>query len=195
MEIYGIGVEVIVSVFAIVISIVFGVVSYNTSRKANKLQTEVLKLSKEANEFEINKGEVLMMRLLGRYFIVQLNCWELNGKMKHDKLSINNYIRELEQLDLDFNTMISNRFYIEALKKYPEIDLLLILLRYSIHDRKENQTMAVNYNMFVKFYDLYYKIKDDVADVSIFDNQFYKSVDEATEFLKIQIPKLKPKDI
>lgn len=118
---------------AVIISIIFGIIAIRTSWKANRLHTEVLNLSKQTNEFEVKKGEILMMAHIGRYFVFQLNCWEFigSGKMKTDKISIQQYINEMRQLHNDINNLISNPFYIEILKKYPEINLLWILLRFN----------------------------------------------------------------
>ena len=184
--------EFFISGGALIVSIIFKVITILTSQKANKLQTEVLSLSKKANEFEIKKGEVLMMRLLGRYFVLQLNCWEPSGKIKTDKMSIEFYIQELKLLSTEVNNLISNPFYIEILEKYPEINLLWISLRQNILERENSDIMAVNPQTFQKFYDLYYKLKGEVNDKELFKNQFYISTDEAAEFLKKEIPKLKP---
>lgn len=184
--------EYIISGGALIVSIVFGVITILTTQKANRLQSEVLSLSKKANEFEIKKGEVLTMSLLGRYFVLQLNCWEPSGKFKSDKLSIEFYVQELKQLSTEVNNLISNPFYIEILEKYPEINLLWISLRQNILERENSNIMAVNPQTFEKFYDLYYKIKREVNDKELFKNQFYISTDEAAEFLKKELPKLKP---
>lgn len=183
--------EYFISGGALIVSIIFGVITILTSQKANRLQSEVLSLSKKANEFEIKKGEVLMMSLLGRYFVLQLNCWEPSGKIKTDKISIEFHIQELKLLSTEVNNLISNPFYIEILEKYPEINLLWISLRQNILERENSDIMAVNPQTFEKFYDLYYKLKREVNDKELFKNQFYISTDEAAEFLKKEIPKLK----
>ncbi len=183
--------EYFISGGALIVSIIFGVITILTSQKANRLQSEVLSLSKKANEFEIKKGEVLMMSLLGRYFVLQLNCWEPSGKIKTDKISIEFHIQELKLLNTEVNNLISNPFYIEILEKYPEINLLWISLRQNILERENSDIMAVNPQTFEKFYDLYYKLKREVNDKELFKNQFYISTDEAAEFLKKEIPKLK----
>ena len=184
--------EYFISGGALIISIIFGIITILTSLKANRLQSEVLSLSRKANEFEIKKGEVLMMSLLGRYFVLQLNCWEPSGKIKTDKISIEFYIQELKLLSTEVNNLISNPFYIEILEKYPEINLLWISLRQNILERENSDIIAVNPQTFEKFYDLYYKLKHEVNDKKLFKNQFYISTDEAAEFLKKEIPKLKP---
>jgi hypothetical protein len=182
--------EYYISGGALLVSIIFGIVTLLNTRKANRLQNEVLNLSKHADEFEIKKGEILLISLLGRYFVIQLNCWEPSGKMKSDKLSIQHFINELKQLNNDINNLITNPFYIEILEKYPEINLLWISLRYSIIDRENSGSMAVNPQTFEKFFDLYFKIKNEIKDKVIFENQFYVSTDEAADFLKKELPKL-----
>jgi len=183
--------EYLISGVALVISIAFGIISWKTSYKANNLQTEVLNITKQSKEFEIRKGEILLISLLGRYFVIQLNCWEQDGKMKTDKISVEKYIHELKQLCEDVDGLVPNPFYIEVLEKYPEINLLWISLRGSIIDREQDQGMAVNPQTFNQFYDLYFKIKKKINNTDMLKNQFYQSTDDAAEFLKREIQKLK----
>jgi hypothetical protein len=58
--------EYIISGLALLISIIF------SNRKKDK--------------FEVKKGEILTLGLLGRYFAIQFNCWDQNGHMKSDRL-------------------------------------------------------------------------------------------------------------
>lgn len=183
-------IEYLVSGLALVISIIFGIISWKTSNKANNLQEKVLNLTTQAKEFEIRKGEILLMSLLGRYFIIQINCWEPDGKMRTAKIDVDQYIHELRQLSEDVNDLVTNPFYIEVLEKYPEINLLWISLRRVIIEREQDQKMAVNPQVFEKFYDLYFKIKNEISDRDMFKNQFYVSTDEAANFLKKEIPKI-----
>ena len=173
-----------------IISIIFGVNSWITSAKQNSLQEQFLVLEKEANKFELKKGEILLMGLLGRYFTIQLNCWEVNGKIRTDEISIEQYIYELKQLNQDVNALVTNPFYIEALEKHPEINLLWIYLRRFIIQSEHDHKMSVNPQLFDKFYDLYFKIKKEISDKDMFKNQFYISTDDAAKFLKIEIPKI-----
>ncbi len=176
---------------ALLISVIFGIKTWMTSNQANKLQEKVLILTQQAKEFEIRKGEILLMSLLGRYFVIQINCWEPNGKMRTDKINTEQYINELKQLSQDVNDLVTNPFYIEVLEKYPEINLLWISLRRFIIQKEQDRKMSVDPQLFDKFHDLYFKIKNEISDRDIFKNQFYISADKAANFLKNEIPKLK----
>ena len=184
-------IEYLISGMALVISIIFGIKTWMTSNQANNLQEKVLILTQQAKEFEIRKGEILLMSLLGRYFAIQINCWELNGKMRTDKINTEQYIHELKQLSQDVNDLVTNPFYIEVLEKYPEINLLWISLRRFIIQKEQDSKMSVDPQLFDKFHDLYFKIKNEISDRDMFKNQFYISADEAANFLKNEIPKLK----
>jgi len=184
-------IEYWISGTALLISIIFGTKTCMTSNQANKLQEKVLILTQQAKEFEIRKGEILLMSLLGRYFVIQINCWEPNGKMRTDKINTEQYINELKQLSQDVNDLVTNPFYIEVLEKYPEINLLWISLRRFIIQKEQDREMSVDPQLFDKFHDLYFKIKHEISDRDMFKNQFYISADEAANFLKNEIPKLK----
>ncbi|MFO8010514.1 MAG: hypothetical protein R6U89_06855 [Dehalococcoidia bacterium] len=130
------------------------------------------------------------MSLLGRYFAIQINCWEPNGKMRIDKVNTKQYIHELKQLSQDVNDLVKNPFYIEVLEKYPDINLLWISLRRFIIQKEEDRKMSVDPQLFEGFHSLYFKIKNEISDKEIFKNQFYISTDEAANFLKKEIPKI-----
>lgn len=170
--------EYIISGLALLISIIFSLITIFSNRKKDK--------------FEIKKGEILTLSLLGRYFAIQYNCWDQNGHMKSDKISINIYVQSLQMLITDINTLINNPFYIELLKKYPEINLLILLLLKNINERKNNTIMAVDYNLFKIFFDLYNKIKIEIKDKDLLKTPFYKEMEVASNFLNEEIPKLMP---
>ena len=114
--------EYIISGLALLISIIFSLITIFSNRKKDK--------------FEIKKGEILTLGLLGRYFAIQFNCWDQNGHMKSDKISIDIYVQSLQTLITDINALIHNPFYVELLNKYPEFNLLILLLLKNINERK-----------------------------------------------------------
>lgn len=138
------------------ISVVFSII---TTLRSNHLQTEILRLTEETREFEIAKGEQQLLQLLSRYFVVQLNCWEPNGKMKTDQASVEKYICELKLIDEDARAIRNNPFYYEIATKYPEIDLLWISLRGLITERENDNQMALDLNTFERFRNLFHKVK------------------------------------
>jgi len=183
--------EYLISGMALAISIIFGIKTWNTSNRTNNLQGEVLILTQQAKEFEIRKGQILLMSLLGRYFAIQLNCWEPNGKMKTEKMEIKQYIHELKQLSQDVNDLVTNPFYIEVLEKYSDINLLWISLRRFIIQKEHDQQMSVDPQLFDRFHDLYFKMKDEISDRDIFETEFYIETEKAANFLRDEILKLK----
>lgn len=177
-------IEYIFSGIALIISIVFGIITIIYTRKT-------IKLEQQAIDFNIKKGAILLMGLLSRYFTIQLSCWDPNGKMLKDSTSLNQYIQELDLLSQEANELTPNPFYIKVLTKYPELNLLWTNLRYFITKSKRDQKMVVNPQVFEKFYDLYFKVKNEIDDKDLFENQFYASTDEAAKFLNVEIKKLK----
>ena len=170
--------EYIISGLALLISIIFSLITIFSNRKKDK--------------FEIKKGEILTLGLLGRYFAIQFNCWDQNGHMKSDKISIDIYVQSLQTLITDINALIHNPFYVELLNKYPEINLLILLLLKNINERKNATIMAVDYNLFKIFFDLYNKIKIEIKDKDLLKTPFYKDIEIASNFLNKEIPKLMP---
>lgn len=141
-----------IAIFAVIIAVVSGFFSIKSDSKATRLQSEMLELSKSSQEFEIRKGELQLIQLLSRYFVVQLNCWELNGKMKTDPASVEKYICELKLINDDARKISNNPFYYEIASKYPEIDLLWISLRGLIIDKETDIKMSLDPNTFYRFW-------------------------------------------
>lgn len=56
---------------------------------------------------------------------------------------------------------------------------------------ENSSIMGINPQLFEKFCDLYYKIKNEVDDKALFKNQYYITIDEAVELLKKVLPTLK----
>lgn len=77
---------------ALVVSIIVGISQYISNKKANEASDLANKIQLQQNEFDIKKGEILLLGLTGRYFILVINNWEENGKMRKDKLSIKNIL-------------------------------------------------------------------------------------------------------
>ncbi len=150
----------------------------------------MLELSRSSQEFEVKKGELQLIQLLSRYFVVQLNCWELNGKMKTDAASVKKYILELKLINEDAQAIRNNPFYYEIASKYPESDLLWISLRGLIAERETDMKMALDPNTFDRFCDLFDKVKGEIKSDRFFSSQYYSSIEEAIAFLKREIPKL-----
>ena len=178
------------------ISLIGQIISNNKSNKAtstaNEIQIETLRLSKKIDDFENRKGEILLLNIIGRYFVIQLNCWEPNGKMRTDGISVKKFISELKQLSNDFNELINNPFYIKFIENHPDINLLIISLRGTIIERENIKEFGVNFQTFSFFYKAYNDLKEEIKGNPILNHQFFKTTDEAAEFLNKEIPKLKP---
>lgn len=177
---------------ALVIAIISIVSQIISNTKSNDIQRETFRLSKKIDDFENRKGEILLLNIIGRYFVIQLNRWEPNGKMLKDKISSNIYISELKQLSNDFNELVNNPFYIKFIENHPDINLLILSLRRTIVERENSKAFEVNFQTFNFFYKAYKDLKIEIAGNKILEHQFFKTCDEAAEYLINEIPKLQP---
>jgi|SRR5690606_21103491 len=183
----------IVAAFTVVVMIIFGVIQYYTSKKANEAAELANKIQTQLNEFDIKKGELLLLGLTGKYFITVLNVWEQSGEMRKDKLSIKKYSAGLKNLDKEFGDLLGNTFYINLLDKYPDINLLLFSLRGEIIDKEEKPNPGIDGKTFELFYNFYLNLKSNIKYSKSLDSSFYKGIDEAAKFLKTAIDNLKNK--
>ncbi len=94
------------------------------NKRNEKLQTEnnrisgsVLQLEEEFKDYIKEKGEQKVLDVFTHFFIIQLNCWEPNGKMKTDLNSLNQFIRELKQISKELETVNEQRTVICFSKK------------------------------------------------------------------------------
>lgn len=69
---------------AIVISVIVFIQQVRSTKKSNEIQFETYRLSKKIDDFENRKGEVLLLNIIGRFFIVQLNFLQINGKVNSE---------------------------------------------------------------------------------------------------------------
>lgn len=194
----------IVAAFTVVVMIIFGVIQYYTNKKANEalnianqIQSKMLDYNLKLNEFDIKKGEILLLGLVGRYFIITANCWELQGdgphKMLTDKKSIKKYINGLKNLDNDFNNLLNNTFYINLLEVYPEINLLQISLRATIIETEEESKFGINPITLDKFYNLYITLRNKISTTTTLNTEYYLKLDEIVPSLYKSLKELEPK--
>jgi len=194
----------IVAAFTVVVMIIFGIIQYYTNKKANEalsianqIQSKMLEYNLRLNEFDIKKGEILLLGLVGRYFIITANCWDLqeNGphKMLTDRKSIKKYISGLKNLDNDFNNLLNNTFYINLLEVYPEINLLQISLRATIIETEEESKFGINPITLDKFYNLYITLKNKIATTTTLNTEYYLKLDEVVHPLYNSLKELEQK--
>lgn len=180
------------SVIALLIAIISMVGQFLLSKRSNNIQSETFRLSKKIDDFENRKGEVLLLNIIGRYFILTLNCFEPppSGKMRKDKASYKRFLSGLTQLSNDFNELISNPFYIKFIEEHPDINLLILSLRGAIIEMEESQELKINPETFKFFYDIYNHLKTEILNKEILDHTFFKAIDDAKDLLGKVILKL-----
>lgn len=160
--------------------------SERVSERNNEIQAETFRLSKKIDDFENRKGEVLLLNIIGRYFIITFNCFEPppSGKMRKDKSSLLRYLSELKQLSDDFNELINNPFYIKFIESHPDINLLILSLRGAIIEMENKSEIGINPQTFVFFYDIYNSIKQEIHGDKILNHAFFIDVNNTANLLR-----------
>lgn len=152
-------------------------------KKANEIQSEIYTLSKKIDEFENRKGEVLLLNIIGRYFVIHLNYLQTHGKV-NSNVDKKKYLSELMQLSNDFNELTNNPYYIKFIEIHPDINLLILSLRSAIIEQEKITGTMINPKTFTFFYDMYQVLKTEIQNKQILSHKFFVTVNEAAVFLK-----------
>ena len=152
-------------------------------KKANEIQSEIYTLSKKIDEFENRKGEVLLLNIIGRYFVIHLNYLQTHGKV-NSNVDKKKYLSELMQLSNDFNELTNNPYYIKFIEMHPDINLLILSLRGAIIEQEKITGTMINPQTFTFFYDMYQVLKTEIQNKQILSHKFFVTVNEAAAFLK-----------
>ncbi len=152
-------------------------------KKANEIQSEIYSLSKKIDEFENRKGEVLLLNIIGRYFVIHFNYFQIHGKV-NSIVEKKKYLSELTQLSNDFNELTNNHYYIKFIEIHPDINLLILSLRGAIIEQETIKGTMINPQTFTFFYDMYQVLKTEIQNKQILSHKFFVTVDEAAVFLK-----------
>jgi hypothetical protein len=175
-----------ISVIALLLAIISMVGQFLLSRRSNNIQSETFRLSKKIDDFDNRKGEMLMLNIIGRYFILTWNCFEPppSGKMRKDKASLGRYLSGLKQLSYDFNELINNPFFIKFIETHPDINLLILSLRGAIIEMEDKKEIGINSDTFRYFYDIYENVKKEISNTETLEHNFFKAIDEAKIILQ-----------
>ena len=175
-----------ISVIALLIALISMAGQFLLSKRSNNIQSETFRLSKKIDDFDNRKGEVLMLNMIGRYFILTLSSFEPppSGKMRKDKASLNRYLSGLKQLSNDFDELINNPFYIKFVETHPDINLLILSLRGAIIEMEDKQEIGINPDTFRYFYDIYESVKKDISNVETLKHNFFRAIEEAKNLLR-----------
>lgn len=152
-------------------------------KKANEIQSEIYTLSKKIDEFENRKGEVLLLNIIGRFFVIHLNYLQTQGKV-NSNVDKKKYLSELMQLSNDFNELTNNHYYIKFIEIHPDINLLVLSLRGAIIEQGKITGTMINPQTFTFFYEMYQVLKTEIQNKQILSHKFFVTVDEAAVFLK-----------
>lgn len=152
-------------------------------KKANEIQSEMYRLSKKIDDFENRKGEVLLLNIIGRYFVIHLNYLQTQGKV-NSNIDKKKYLSELIQLSNDFHELTNNPYYIKFIEVHPDINLMILSLRGAIIEQEKITEPRVNPQTFTFFYEMYQVLKTEIQNKQILSHKFFVTVDEAAVFLK-----------
>jgi hypothetical protein len=152
-------------------------------KRANEIQSEIYTLSKKIDEFENRKGEVLLLNIIGRYFVIHLNYLKTHVKV-NSNVDKKKYLSGLMQLSNDFNELTNNHYYIKFIEIHPDINLLILSLRGAIIEQEKITGTMINPQTFTFFYEMYQVLKTEIQNKQILSHKFFVTVDEAAVFLK-----------
>jgi len=137
-----------ISIISILISII---VAYLTTR---------ITLKKEKNN-----GKIRLLEIVKRYYISFHNSFDFkNKKIKDDMISKGQYLRVLENIELELANLISNDYYAKLLIDYPDLTMLHIHVSMEIVKHKNTLKFGLNKETANQMYKLYVAIKKNIPN-------------------------------
>ena len=184
-----------VAIFALIISIILGIIQVNISKKQ-------VAIDQKLEKFESQKGEVQLVSLITRYIISFANAWDKSNPkiayIKTDIVSVSQYLAECNSILDDLNSLINNPFYVKIVEKYPEVIKTIVQFRRDITEqeiksKQDITAFSLNSEIFNEFYNLFYIIKNESMDSEIFSSQLIIKLEEIMKNLRESNPALRNK--
>lgn len=136
-----------ISVISIIISVI---VAYFTTR---------ITLEKEKNT-----GKIRLLEIVKKYYISVHNSFDSNTKQIIDNaISKEQYLRVLENIELELSNLISNDYYTKLLLNYPDLTMLHIQVSREIAEQRNNTKFGLNPGTAKQMYNLYVAIKKNIS--------------------------------
>lgn len=160
-------------------------------RENNEISKSIFQLDKQFKNYIKEKGEQKVLDVFTHYFIIQINCWNPDGKLKTDRNSLNQYKRELIQISKELESIKEENIFLLLKKNFSDLQMLSAILNDFISNLETKQRIEINPDVFRIFFWSY----DDLLKMIDKQNSYYNSdwheeIIKIGEFLKKEIEKL-----
>lgn len=160
-------------------------------KENNEISKSIFQLDKQFNNYIKEKGEQKVLDVFTHYFIIQLNCWNPNGKMKTDNNSLNQYKRELNQISKELESIKEENIFLLLKKNFPDLQMLSAILNDFISILETKQRIEINPDVFRIFYWGYSDLLKMIdKQNSYFNSEWHDEIIKISKFLKTEIEKL-----
>jgi len=146
----------------------------------------------ERDRIDYKKGEIALLNLVTKYFILNFQRTEFNGThflVKTQSPFVENYIEELGNLADEYDNLTNTSFYLKIYKKFPFIGSIGLFLRKeimfiknSISDKKE---YGYDDDVWIKIYDAFSVLRNEILSDKEMNDA--KSIIESKEVTDIFI--------
>jgi hypothetical protein len=146
---------------------------------------------------QYRQGKYQFFEIVSRYFINAYNSIDITTVPPRTKLEPIDKIYQLEELRAihqDISKLLDNPYYIELLKKFPEISMINIALRREIIDLEKATQVTLKPDNIDLFYKIYKNIKKGIPKRVFKNNKAYQEIDQIVESLNIGMEQFKTKN-
>lgn len=165
--------------------------SEKIQKENNEISKSIFQLDKQFKNYIKEKGEQKVLDVFTHYFIIQINCWNPDGKMKIDNNSLNQYKRELVQISKELESIREENIFLLLKKNFPDIQMLSTILNDFISILETKQRIEINPDVFRIFYWGYGDLLKMIDKKnSYFNSDWHAEITRISEFLKTEIEKL-----
>lgn len=161
--------DIVIPIFTVIVSIILAYLSVRWTIKD-----------------QVSKGKYQLFEIVNRYFINAYNSIDITKVPPCTKTSPIDKIYQLEELKAihqDLAKLFDNPYYIDLLKKYPELSIINLQLRREIIDLDKSDKVTLQPNNIGTFYTMYKNIQKEIPHRLISKNPAFKEIDILVEEL------------
>lgn len=146
---------------------------------------------------QYSKGKYQLFEIVNRYFINAYNSVDITKVPPCTKTNPIDKIYQLEELKAihqDLAKLFDNPYYLDLLKKYPELSMINLKLRREIIDLDKADKVALQPDNIDTFYTMYKNIRKEIPQRLIRKNPAFKEIDILVEGLNTSMEQHKTKN-
>ena len=145
---------------------------------------------------QYKQGKYQFFEIVSRYFINAFNGFDISTNPPSTKLEPIDKVYQLEELKAihqDISKLLDNPYYLNLLKKHPEISMINTTLRREIIDLDNATKVTLKPDNIGLFYEVFNSIKKEIPSRLFNKNKAYQEIEQIVESINSGMEPFKTK--